>query len=450
VTNYENLRISIIGAARSGEAAAYLAKRTGAVPFVSDSGAPDKLREVGERLAAAGIEFEAGANSEKVFDCDLMIVSPGVPMEAKVLVDAADRGIKMISEIEFAASLCRGQIYAITGTNGKTTTTSLLYHLFRLSGRKAFTAGNIGIAFSDIVTECDEDTLIALEVSSFQLDLIRRFRPKGAALLNITPDHLNRYGYKFENYIASKYRIFMNQAGNDISLYNYDDPVTTEHGHKGARISYFSTKTSVSEGAFLRGSEIIAVSEGKEIFSFNLAGLQIRGEHNYANAAAAVTLALDAGLSVEVITEGLKTFAAVEHRLEPVQSNDGIVYINDSKATNVDSVIYALKSFDSPIILILGGIDKGNNYDLIKELVQKNVKKIYAIGESAEKVISYFSSILPVDHLTTLRECVERGHMEASPGEVVLLSPACASFDMFNSYEHRGEVFKAAVKEIAG
>lgn len=450
MTIYENLKISIIGAARSGEAAAYLAKKAGAVPFVSDSGAPEKLREVGARLAAEGIGFEAGANSEKVFDCDLMIVSPGVPMDAKVIVDAADRGIRLISEIEFAASLCRGEIYAITGTNGKTTTTSLLYHLFQLSGKKAFTAGNIGIAFSDIVTDCDEDTLIALEVSSFQLDLIRKFKPKGAALLNITPDHLNRYGYKFENYIASKYRIFMNQSGSDISVYNYDDPVTAENGYKGARLRYFSTKTAVQDGVYLDGDQLIAVSGGEEIFKFNVAELQIRGEHNYANAAAAIVMALDAGLSPEAIAEGLRIFAAVEHRLEPVASNDGIIYINDSKATNVDSVIYALRSFDSPIYLILGGIDKGNNYDLIKDLVLKNVKKIYAIGESAENVINYFSPLLPVERIATLEECVQRGHAEASEGDVVLLSPACASFDMFNSYEHRGKVFKEAVREIAG
>lgn len=450
MTNYENLRITIIGAARSGEAAAYLAKKAGAVPFVSDSGAPEKLREVAGRLANAGIEFEAGANSDKAFDCDLMIVSPGVPMEAKVLVDAADRGIRMISEIEFAASLCMGQIFAITGTNGKTTTTSLLYHIFKLSGKKAFTAGNIGIAFSDIVSGCDEDTLIALEVSSFQLDLIRHFKPKGAALLNITPDHLNRYGYKFENYIAAKYRIFMNQSGSDLSVYNFDDPVTREHGYKGATIQYFSTTSEVSDGTYLKGNELIFVSGGEKIFLFDVNNLRIRGEHNHANAAAAITLALGAGVPAEVIAEGLSTFEAVEHRLEPVPSKDGIIYINDSKATNVDSVIYALRSFSTPIYLVLGGIDKGNNYDLIKDLVLKNVKKIYAIGESADKIVKYFSGLLPVERPGSLRECVERSHTEAKPGEVVLLSPACASFDMFNSFEHRGQVFKEAVREIAG
>ncbi len=450
MTNYENLRITIIGAARSGEAAAYLAKKAGAVPFVSDSGAPEKLREVAGRFSEAGIGFEAGANSKRALDCDLMIVSPGVPMEAKVLEDATDRGIRMISEIEFAASLCLGQIYAITGTNGKTTTTSLLYHIFKLSGKKTFTAGNIGIAFSDIVTGCDENTLIALEVSSFQLDLVRSFKPKGAALLNITPDHLNRYGYKFENYIAVKYRIFMNQSGSDISVFNYDDPVTREHGYKGARIQLFSTASEVSDGTYLKGNELISVSGGEKIFSFDVNRLRIRGEHNYANAAAAITLALGAGLNHEVIAEGLSTFEAVEHRLEPVPSSDGIIYINDSKATNVDSVIYALRSFNSPIFLILGGIDKGNNYDLIKDLVLKNVKKIYAIGESADNVVNYFSGLLPVERHGSLRECVERGHQEAKPGEVVLLSPACASFDMFNSFEHRGKVFKEVVKEIAG
>ncbi|MBV6443992.1 MAG: UDP-N-acetylmuramoyl-L-alanine--D-glutamate ligase [Ignavibacteriales bacterium] len=447
---YENTKISIIGAARSGEAAAYLAQKLGAVPFVSDNGAPDKLHETAERLRAAGIGFEAGANSNAVFDCDVMVVSPGVPTEARVVQDAMDRGIKLISEIEFAASVCPANIFAVTGTNGKTTTTSLLYHIFKLTGKKAFTAGNIGLAFSDIVPECDAETLVALEVSSFQLDFIKKFKPKGAALLNITPDHLNRYGYNFENYVKSKYRIFMNQKEGDTSVYNFDDRVIREHGFKGGTIKYFSTRNEVEEGAYLSGEKIIAVSSGQKLFSFDVREMNLKGEHNYANAAAAVTLAVSAGVPADTIIEGLKTFQAVEHRLEPVPASDGIVYINDSKATNVDSVVYALKSFETPIYLILGGIDKGNNYDLIRDLVLKNVKKIYAIGESAEKIIEYFGGLLPVEHKNSLYDCVVSGHNEANPGEVVLLSPACASFDMFDNYEHRGKVFKAAVQEAAG
>ncbi|MBN8547629.1 MAG: UDP-N-acetylmuramoyl-L-alanine--D-glutamate ligase [Ignavibacteria bacterium] len=450
MTSYKGKKISIIGAARSGEAAAYLAAKLGAVPFVSDSGAPEKTADVTTRLKAAGIEFEAGTNSERVYDCDLMIVSPGVPLESAVVLEGKKRNIRMISEIEFAASVCKGKIYAITGTNGKTTTTSLLHHIFSLSGKKSFSAGNIGIAFSEIALECETDSLVALEVSSFQLDLIEKFKPNGAAILNITPDHLNRYENKFENYIASKYRIVENQTGSDISLYNADDEVLQENGYKGASLRFFSTKKEVDNGTYLSHPRLVTRIGGNFIFSFDINDLQIKGEHNLANAAAAITMAIDAGIDKKVIEQGLKSFKAVEHRLEPVPSNDGIVYINDSKATNVDSVVYALRSFDSPIILILGGLDKGNNYDLIRDLVSKNVKKIYAIGDSASKVYDYFSKIVEVELVGSLEECVQKGHYEAQKGEVVLLSPACASFDMFKSYEHRGEVFKSAVKEIAG
>lgn len=449
VKSYNGIKISIIGAARSGEAAAYLAVKCGAVPFVSDKSPYDSISEVVDRLKLAGIAVEAGENSEKVFNCDLMIVSPGVPMEAPVIVEAKKRGIRMISEVEFAASVCKGRIFAITGTNGKTTTTALLHHIFQLSGIKSFSAGNIGTAFSEIALECDENSLVALELSSFQLDLIEKFKPEGAAILNITPDHLNRYGNNIKNYITSKYRIFMNQSGDDLSLYNADDPVLRAHGYKGASIEFFSTKGEVTNGTYLSGKRLVTRYEGKVVFSCDTSDLKLRGEHNYANAAAAITLALKAGIPTGTIRDGLFTFEAVEHRLEAVPSQDGIIYINDSKATNVDSVIYALKSFDSPIYLILGGLDKGNDYNLIKDLVLKNVKKIYAIGESASKIINFFGELITVEKVTSLEDCVLKGHQEAEPGEVVLLSPACASFDMFRSYEHRGKVFKEAVREIA-
>jgi UDP-N-acetylmuramoylalanine--D-glutamate ligase len=355
----------------------------------------------------------------------------------------------MISEVEFASSVCKGRIFAITGTNGKTTTTALLHHIFELSGKKSFEAGNIGTAFSEIALECDEDSLVALELSSFQLDLIEKFRPEGAVILNITPDHLNRYDHKMENYIASKYRIFMNQNGDDLSLYNGDDPVLKTNGYKGAKIEFFSIKNDLENGTYLSGKRLVTRVDGKVIFSCDTSDMKLRGEHNYANAAAAISLAIKAGIPTGVIRDGLFSFDAVEHRLEAVPSGDGIIYINDSKATNVDSVIYALKSFESPIYLILGGIDKGNDYNLIKDLVLKNVKKIYAIGESASKVIDFFGKLLPVEKVNSLEDCVLKGHKEAQPGEVVLLSPACASFDMFRSYEHRGKVFKQAVGEIA-
>ncbi|MBP7542205.1 MAG: UDP-N-acetylmuramoyl-L-alanine--D-glutamate ligase, partial [Ignavibacteriaceae bacterium] len=271
--SYQKLKISIIGAARSGEAAAYLAVKCGATPFVSDKSPYESISEVVDRLKLAGIEVETGKNSESVFNCDLMIVSPGVPMEAPVVVEAQKRGIRLISEVEFASSLCKGRIFAITGTNGKTTTTALLHHIFSLSGIKSFSAGNIGTAFSEIALECDENSLVALELSSFQLDLIEQFKPEGAAILNITPDHLNRYGYKIENYIASKYRIFMNQSGTDLSLYNADDPVLKAHGYKGALIEFFSTRNEVSNGTYLSGKRLVTRIAGKVVYSCDTSDL---------------------------------------------------------------------------------------------------------------------------------------------------------------------------------
>ena len=447
--NVSGKRISVIGAVRSGIGAAKLIKKLGGVPFVSDSASESKIKSSVSLLKENKIEYETGGHSDKVYKCDLMIASPGVPSDAPVLKEAKERNIKVISELEFASRFCKGKIVAITGTNGKTTTTSLCGHLFNVCGHKTYTAGNIGLAFSEIATDVKEDEFVALEVSSFQLDLINEFKPDVAMILNITPDHLNRYENKFENYIGSKFRIFKNQDENDYLILNKDDQTINKNitGYK-SKSFYFSLNEDISNGCYLSNDQIIFNRDYKPEFSFAINEMQIKGEHNIANAMAVITAAKVFDFDNEKIKEGLRTFKGVEHRLELVREINGVKYVNDSKATNVDSVWYALKSFDEPLFLILGGQDKGNDYDKIKNLVEEKVKKIYAIGSSAEKVFNFFHNIVKVELKVSLEEVISSASKEARSGDVVLLSPACASFDMFDNYEHRGKVFKEAVNNL--
>ncbi len=447
--NVAGKRISVIGAVRSGVGAAKLVKKLGGVPFVSDTAAESKIKNSVSLLKENEIEYETDGHSEKVYKCDLMIVSPGVPSDAPVLKEAKQKNIKVISELEFASQFCKGKIVAITGTNGKTTTTSLCGHLFNVCGHKTYTAGNIGLAFSEITTEVKENEFVALEVSSFQLDLIDEFKPKVAMILNITPDHLNRYENKFENYIESKFRIFENQDANDFLILNNDDETITKYiRDRKSKSFYFSLNEDISNGSYVSKDQIIFNRNNQLEFSFSTNEMQIRGEHNIANAMAVINAAKIFDFDNEEIKEGLRTFKGVEHRLELVREINGVKYVNDSKATNVDSVWYALKSFDEPLFLILGGQDKGNDYERIKNLVEEKVKKIYAIGSSAEKVYNFFHKIVKVELKISLEEVINSASKEARDGDVVLLSPACASFDMFDNYEHRGTIFKEAVNNL--
>ncbi len=442
-------KISVIGAVRSGIGAAKLIKKLGGIPFVSDSGSESKLKNSIQKLKENNIEFETGSHSEKAFDCELMIVSPGVPSDADVVVKAASKNIKMISEIELAAAFCKGNVIAITGTNGKTTTTTLCGHVMNGCGLKTYTAGNIGTAFSEIALDVKEDEFVALEVSSFQLDLIDKFKPKVSVILNITPDHLNRYGYKFENYINSKLRVYKNQDKDDFVILNKDDKILldTLTNHE-ARNIYFSLKEKQSNGCYFDNDTVIFNKDGKTIFTCLRSDINLKGEHNLANAMVVIAAAKLFDADNEKIKKALRSFQGVEHRLEFVREIDGVKYINDSKATNVDSVWYALRSFDEPIFLILGGQDKGNDYNQIKDLVKNKVVKIYAIGSSADKVFNFFHSFVKVELKKSLEEVVHAANNEARENEVVLLSPACASFDMFDNYEHRGKVFKEAVNKL--
>ncbi|MBE2280939.1 MAG: UDP-N-acetylmuramoyl-L-alanine--D-glutamate ligase [Ignavibacteriaceae bacterium] len=443
-------KISVIGAARSGLSAALLIKNHGGIPFVSDIQDPEKISGQIEFLSKNKIDFEAGLNSSNIYNCDFMVVSPGVPLNSISIATAFAKGIKVISEIELGYLFCKGKILAVTGTNGKTTTTSLLYHILKVAGKETYLAGNIGTPLCDFVNNISGDGIVALELSSFQLDTIEKFRPNASTILNITPDHLNRYDYKIENYIKSKYRIVENARSGDLLVLNSDDTIMRENPlSTEANVKYFSCKSKPESGAFFENGKIHFVENGKTEFVGETSGLKLKGKHNFQNIMAASILARSIDLSYETIFNAVATFEAVEHRLEPVPSKDGIIYINDSKATNVDSVFYALQSFDAPLFLILGGQDKGNDYNSILDLVKKNVKKIYAIGSSATKIIEFFSPFVKVESKNSLRECVLAGHTEAKKGEIVLLSPACASFDMFLNYEDRGLKFKEAVTEVA-
>jgi UDP-N-acetylmuramoylalanine--D-glutamate ligase len=378
-----------------------------------------------------------------------MIISPGVPNDSAVILNAHRIGIKLISEIELAYHYCKGKVIAITGTNGKTTTTSLCGHVFNICGYKTHVAGNIGVAFSEIVLDVKEGEFVSLEVSSFQLDLIEKFKPAAALILNITPDHLNRYENSIQKYSESKQRIYMNQDENDYLILNKDNQAVMKSlKNYKSKSFFFSLSEEQLNGCFYSDDNVIFRLNGKETFRCGRRDINIRGEHNLANAMAVICAAKVFDLSNEKIIKGLQTFESVEHRLEMVRQIDGVKYINDSKATNVDSVWYALKSFDEPILLILGGQDKGNDYEQIKNLVLQKVKKIYAIGSSAEKIFNFFHHDVKVEIEKTLEDAVLSSNREAVNGDVVLLSPACASFDMFNNYEHRGKVFKEAVNKL--
>lgn len=442
-------KITVLGAVRSGIGAARLIKRLGGIPFISDFSPKEKLAGQIEIIEAEGIEYECGIHSERAFDCAMIVTSPGVPSNSYPIVEAAKRNIKVISEVELASLFCKGKIIAITGTNGKTTTTSLCAHLLNESGLKAYSAGNIGLAFSEIADQVKENEFVALETSSFQLDHIETFKPLISMILNITPDHLDRYDESFEKYAAAKLAIARNQDNGDVIIINADDAGTPAEKIQGFAGKFsFSLAERQMNGAWLEEGKLFYAAEGKAQAVCAASDLYIKGEHNIANALAVIIAAKKLGVSNEKIAAAFRSFKGVEHRIEFVREYKGIKFYNDSKGTNVDSVWYALRSFEQPVYLILGGKDKGNDYSRIKEPVQKVVKKIYAIGSSAQKVYDYFSPFVAVELISTLEDCVIKGSTEAGPGEVVLLSPACASFDMFENFEHRGEVFKKAVMEL--
>ncbi len=445
----EGKNITILGAERSGIAAAKLAVQNGAKVFVSDLANNESVIKNCNELKKLNINFELGGHTNKTYECDFLITSPGIPSTAGVLKTAMEKGIKIISEIEFASWFCKGEVIAITGTNGKTTTTSLVAYVINNGGRKCYTAGNIGLPFSEIAMDVKPDEFVALEVSSFQLDFIDVFKPKYSVILNITPDHLDRYEDRFDLYIKSKMRITKNQTAEDMFIYNGDDPnLPVGLVPEEVKLYPFSIDKGLRYGSFVDEGWIVFNENYETTEICNVKTLSLKGEHNLQNSLATVNVAMNVGIEAELIKKSLSDFKGVEHRLEFVRELNGIKFINDSKATNVDAVWYALRSFDKPIFLILGGKDKGNDYSKIKDEVKNRVKKIYAIGSSAEKVFNYFKTVTDTEIVESFEDAIIKGLAEASNGEYVLLSPACASFDMFKNYEDRGQQFKKIVNQL--
>jgi UDP-N-acetylmuramoylalanine--D-glutamate ligase len=449
VAQVHGKKISVIGAARSGVAVATLLKNEGALVFVSDKSGAEKLQAEVRLLSELGIEHEFGGHSDRVYTCSLMVISPGVPTNAPVVVEARKRNIDVVSEVEVASWFCRAPIVAITGSNGKTTTTTLIGRILGDAKKKHAVAGNIGTAFSSVVLELDQSATAVLEISSFQLDHCETFRPRISAILNITQNHMDRYDHSMEKYAEAKARIFMNQSGDDVLIYDADDEWTSRIVKKArCRTIPFSIRQSLPEGAFQEGGTMITVLSGKRNEIIGVDEISIKGPHNVYNAMAATLVGQLTGVGPASIRATLKNFKGVEHRQEYVREVNGVKYFNDSKATSVDAVWYALQAFDSPIVLMLGGRDKGNDYSRIADLVRANVRAIVAMGESAEKVEKAFSEMKPVRRTTSIDEAVLAAQSFAQQGDVVLLSPACASFDWFENYEQRGQVFKELVKNL--
>lgn len=445
-------RFSVIGGARSGLAVASLLRSRGAAVFLSEQTPAEQKAELRAQLDRLGVAYEFGAHTARATDADVLVISPGVASDAPVVREALARGCSVVSELEVASWFCRGPIVAITGTNGKTTTTALTGRMLSDAGIPSVVAGNIGLAFSGVVEQMRGGEVAVLEVSSFQLDHVRTFRPAVAVLLNMTPDHLDRYGHSFERYIASKMRICEHQGAGDVLIYNADDEVTRQAVERsapaGVRLLPFGLSIRPAEGAFEERGMLRLALGGTATDVLPVDAISIPGLHNRYNAMAATLAARASGAGVASLRATLKSFKGVEHRLEFVREREGVRFVNDSKATNVDAVWYALQSFTSPIVLLLGGRDKGNDYGRLEELVRTRVKAVIAIGESAATVQAFFGPIVPTRTASGMAEAVRMAAGSASRGDVVLLSPACASFDWFDNYEHRGRVFKELVMHL--
>ena len=441
----------ILGAGESGIGAAQLAGQHGYEVFVSDGGPiKDKYKK---ELIDKGIEFEEGTHSEeKILNADEVMKSPGIPEKNELVKKIRKKGIPVISEIELAYRYKgNSKIIGITGSNGKTTTTALTHHICKQGGLDAALVGNIGYSFAKQVAEDPKPWYVA-EISSFQLDDIKTFRPDIAILTNITEDHLDRYDYKFQNYIDSKFRIAMNQLPEDYFIFCEDDEVTMQNINKYSIQSNplpFTMRHELNKGAYINNGQMTVTTAGQEKMQMSIYDFALSGKHNQYNTMAAGLAASVIGLRKDKIRDAIQSFEALEHRMEFVATIRGVEFINDSKATNVNSTWYALESMKKPTILILGGTDKGNDYSVLKELVKDKVKAIVCMGVDNRKIQEAFQNDVPVMvNTTSAKEAVHTAFRLGNKGDVVLLSPACASFDLFKNYEDRGNQFKQAVKEL--
>jgi UDP-N-acetylmuramoylalanine--D-glutamate ligase len=443
-------RIVILGAGESGVGAALLANKKDYDVFVSDGSLINPLFK--NELIINKVEFEEGIHTnEKIFDAALVLKSPGIPEKNELVKELRKREIEIISEIEFAyRHKGNSRIVAITGSNGKTTTTAMMYHICKEAELNCAMVGNIGYSFARQVA-MDPKELYVVEVSSFQLDDIKSFRPDVAVLTNITEDHLDRYEYNFENYIKSKYSIIKNQTENDFFIYNADDEITIKY------LNNFLTRTNplpismrneLPQGAYITNAEM-HIKWKKEEMTMSVDDFAVKGKHNQYNTMAAGLSAVVMDIRKEKIRDAVQTFQSLEHRMETVATIKGVEFINDSKATNTNSTWYALESMTKPTILILGGVDKGNDYSFLKDLVKEKVKAIVCMGKDNRKIHEAFGKEMElIVNTESAKEAVQAAFHFADKGDVVLLSPACASFDLFKNYEDRGKQFKEAVKDL--
>jgi UDP-N-acetylmuramoylalanine--D-glutamate ligase len=443
------MRLVVLGGGESGVGTAILGKQKGYDVFVSDFG---KIKEnYKEVLISNGIDFEDEKHTENlILNADVVMKSPGIPEKAPIVKKLIEKGIPVISEIEFAAPFTKAITIGITGSNGKTTTTMLVYHLLKSAGLNVGLGGNIGKSFAQQVVE-DKFDVYVLELSSFQLDGIVDYKPHIAIITNISPDHLDRYDYKYENYIDSKFRITMNQTEDDYLIYDADDEAITEwfkNNKTKANLIPFSLTKTFNEGAFIQNNNMEVIINQDE-FKMETESIALEGKHNMKNAMAATSVAKLMQIRKATIRESLSNFQGVEHRLEKVLKIQNVQYINDSKATNVNATFFALDSMNSPTVWIVGGVDKGNDYNELMSLVREKVKAIVCLGVDNKKIIDAFGNVVDMMvEVSNMNDAVKMAQRLTEKGDTVLLSPACASFDLFENYEDRGNQFKQAVQNL--
>lgn len=441
--------IVILGAGESGIGSAVLARMKGYDVFISDSGSiKPKFKELIEKY---NLPYEEGKHSQEIILTAVEIIkSPGIPEKAEIIKNIRKQGIPVISDIEFAGRYTKAKTICVTGSNGKTTTTYLLYHILKKAGFKVGMAGNVGKSFALEVAEKDFEYFV-LELSSFQLDDMHKFKADIAIMLNITPDHLDRYNYEFQNYIDSKFRITQNQGPDDVLIYCFDDEVIKNELNKrnlSSELIPFSINEKVENGGYVEENNVV-INYNNNPFNMSIQELALQGKHNQYNSLAAGIAAQVLRIRKDIIRECLMDFQAVEHRLEKVLKVHGVEYINDSKATNVNSTWYALESMKKPIVWIVGGIDKGNDYTQLFNLVRSKVKAMVCLGTDNSKIMAAFKDFdIPKVEARNMTDAIKSSSILAKDGEIVLLSPACASFDLFESYEDRGKQFKRAVRDL--
>ena len=441
-------QVLVVGLARTGIATALFCAERGAHVTATEARPESEIAETAAKLRAAGVTLELGGHRSETFtEKDLIVPSPGVPPMMPALAAARAIGIPVWSEIELAWRFLRGRLICITGSNGKTTTTSLIGHILEAAGFPVQVAGNIGTPLISRVDISSDASFTVVEASSFQLESISAFRPDIAVLLNLTPDHLDRHG-SIEAYSRAKARMFENQAAGDAAVINAEDAIAPQYAPAEPRLFWFSRLKRVANGCYLRGDEIVFRCEGAETVLLERKHIGLRGSHNLENVLAAACAARLAGAEPAAIAEGVRTFAGVEHRIEYVATISGVEYYNDSKATNVDATLKALDAFPGNVLVILGGKDKGSDYRILRQTLRSHARMALLIGSAADKIEAELAGVIPVERADTMARAVEIASRHAKTGDIVLLAPACASFDQFENYEHRGRVFKQLVREL--